>query len=60
MDMKESYDLILAMVVRLAMSDFTFSDGTFIPKGTNVAVAGRAINQDEVFVLHFSDFFQLH
>jgi hypothetical protein len=29
------------------MSDFTFSDGTMIPKGTVLSVAGRGINQDE-------------
>jgi hypothetical protein len=40
-----------AMIVRLSMNDFTFSDGTFIPRGTNMAVTGRAINQDEVLVL---------
>ncbi|KAF5350114.1 hypothetical protein D9756_009061 [Leucocoprinus leucothites] len=32
---------------RLAVSDFTFSDGTFIPKGTRFAVAGHAINHDK-------------
>ncbi|KAF5349930.1 hypothetical protein D9756_009063 [Leucocoprinus leucothites] len=32
---------------RMAVSDFTFSDGTFIPKGTSFAVAGRPINFDE-------------
>ncbi|XP_006456956.1 hypothetical protein AGABI2DRAFT_78683, partial [Agaricus bisporus var. bisporus H97] len=31
---------------RLTMSDYRFSDGTFIPKGTQIAVAERAINQD--------------
>ncbi|KAF7775649.1 hypothetical protein Agabi119p4_4042 [Agaricus bisporus var. burnettii] len=36
-----------AMIIRLAMSDFTFSDGTFIPKGSSLAVSGRAMNQDE-------------
>lgn len=36
------------MIIRLAMSDFTFSDGTFIPKGSSLAVSGRAMNQDEV------------
>lgn len=54
---KESYYLTLATVVKSAMSEYTFSGGTFIPKGTNPAVVGRAINQDEVFVLDFSDFF---
>ena len=33
---------------RLAMNDFSFSDGLFIPKGTSFVVAGRGINQDEV------------
>ncbi|KXN88011.1 Ent-kaurene oxidase, partial [Leucoagaricus sp. SymC.cos] len=42
-----------AMIVRLAMTDFRFSDGTFIPKGTSLAVTGRAINQDEAsFIYH--------
>lgn len=36
-----------AMVERLAMSDFSFSDGTLIPKGTSFVVAGRAINYNE-------------
>ncbi|KAJ3571103.1 hypothetical protein NP233_g3970 [Leucocoprinus birnbaumii] len=36
-----------AMIVRQAMDDFTFTDGTFIPRGTSLAVTGRAINQDE-------------
>jgi cytochrome P450 len=45
-----------AMIIRLAMSDFTFSDGTFIPKGSSLAVSGRAMNQDEVIfpTLHLS------
>jgi len=38
------------------MSDFSFSDGLFIPKGTNFVVAGRGINQDEVnFIQNFSE-----
>ncbi|KAL9715653.1 hypothetical protein Ac2012v2_000096 [Leucoagaricus gongylophorus] len=48
--MKESHRLNgsgFVMTRRLAMSDFSFSDGTFIPKGTNFVVAGRGINQDE-------------
>ncbi|KAJ3569656.1 hypothetical protein NP233_g4899 [Leucocoprinus birnbaumii] len=32
---------------RIAVNDFTFSDGTFIPKGTSFAVAGRSLNWDE-------------
>ncbi|KAH7906708.1 cytochrome P450 [Hygrophoropsis aurantiaca] len=31
---------------RKALKDFTFSDGTFIPKGTIVSVASRAIHHD--------------
>jgi hypothetical protein len=33
---------------RLTMSDYRFSDGTVIPRGTQIAVAERAINQDKV------------
>ena len=45
------------MTRRLAMSDFSFSDGTFIPKGTNFVVAGRGINQDEVnLIQNFQNF----
>ena len=29
------------------MKDYTFSDGTFVPKGTFIAVASRAIHMDE-------------
>ena len=32
---------------RVAMKDYTFSDGTFVPKGTFIAVASRAIHMDE-------------
>ena len=31
------------------MKDFTFSDGTFIPKGTIIAVATRCVHHDEKF-----------
>ena len=31
------------------MKDFTFSDGTFIPKGTMIAVATRSLHHDERF-----------
>ena len=45
------------MTRRLAMSDFSFSDGLFIPKGTNFVVAGRGINQDEVnLIQNFQNF----
>ena len=36
-------------VVRKAMKDFTFSDGTFIPKGTMIGVATRSLHHDEKF-----------
>jgi len=38
------------MSQRLAVDNFTFSSGTFIPKHTLFGVAGRAINTDEVKV----------
>ena len=34
-------------LTRKAMKDFTFSDGTFIPKGTLVSAASRAAHFDE-------------
>jgi hypothetical protein len=39
----------LVGVARKAMKDFTFSDGTFIPKGTMVGVATRCLHHDEKF-----------
>jgi hypothetical protein len=35
---------------RVALKDFTFSDGTTIPAGQTVAVPGYAIHHDEVSV----------
>ena len=32
------------------MKDYTFSDGTFIPKGMLVAVASRCLQHDEKFI----------
>ena len=32
---------------RKALKDFTFSDGTFIPKGTHVAAAAHSVHLDE-------------
>jgi Cytochrome P450 len=32
---------------RKALKDFTFSDGTFIPKGTHVAAVSGPVNMDE-------------
>jgi cytochrome P450 len=34
---------------RVAVKDFKFSDGTFIPMGTHVAAAARPIHMDEKF-----------
>ena len=34
---------------RVAMDDFTFSDGTFIPKGTTLAVPQMALHRDQDF-----------
>jgi len=36
-------------MIRKAMKDFTFSDGTFIPKGTHVAAAAHPVHLDEIF-----------
>jgi len=33
-------------VLRKALKDFTFSDGTFIPKGTKIAAAARSVHHD--------------
>ena len=34
---------------RKALKDFTFSDGTFIPKGTFLAALARPVHVDEIF-----------
>ena len=31
------------------MRDFTFADGTFIPKGTTIGVATECLNHDDKF-----------
>ena len=36
-------------MTRTAVRDFTFSDGTFIPKGTHVAAIARPVHTDENF-----------
>ena len=38
---------LLVSVSRKALKDFTFSDGTFIPKGTLIGVATRSLHHDE-------------
>lgn len=37
----------LVTLVRSALKDFTFADGTFIPKGTTIGAAARGIHYDE-------------
>ena len=32
---------------RVAVRDFTFSDGTFIPKGTHISAIARPVHLDE-------------
>ena len=34
---------------RVAMQDHTFSDGTFVPKGSFVSVAARSVHTDSEF-----------
>ncbi|KAF8549787.1 cytochrome P450, partial [Imleria badia] len=34
-------------LIRMALKDFTFSDGTFIPKGTRIFTAARSVHRDE-------------
>ncbi|KAJ3570644.1 hypothetical protein NP233_g4261 [Leucocoprinus birnbaumii] len=41
---------------RLATSDFTFSDGTAVPKGTHISVTARAINLDQRYYSEPGDF----
>ena len=36
-------------MTRKVLKDFMFSDGTFVPKGTTIIVAARAIHHDEEF-----------
>jgi cytochrome P450 len=38
-----------ATLTRKALKDFTFSDGTFIPKGTTIVAATRSIHLDGAF-----------
>ncbi|KAI9569397.1 cytochrome P450 [Boletus coccyginus] len=39
----------MVTLTRKALRDFTFSDGTFIPKGTSVAAATRSLHHDNNF-----------
>jgi Cytochrome P450 len=39
--------ILLVAMERKALKDFTFSDGTFIPKGSHVAVIARPTHVDE-------------
>lgn len=45
-----------ALIFRVAVQDFTFSDGTFIPEGTFVAVAAREMHTDEKIYPGAKDF----
>jgi len=47
--LKESHRMNIgaAALSRKAMKDYTFSDGTFIPKGTSISAASRAIHLDD-------------
>ena len=36
-------------LIRRALKDFTFSDGTFVPKGTVVVAATRSVHYDEAY-----------
>lgn len=37
---------------RIALQDYTFSDGTFVPKGTLVAAASRPMHHDNAIYAH--------
>ena len=37
---------LAAVMTRVALKDFTFSDGTFVPKGTMVSAAAQSIHLD--------------
>ena len=44
-----SHNEVLSVAIsRMTLKDFTFSDGTTIPKGQIVSVPGWAIHQDDV------------
>ncbi|KAJ3570466.1 hypothetical protein NP233_g4384 [Leucocoprinus birnbaumii] len=45
-----------ATVARIVHRDYTFSDGTLIPKGTHIVASGRAINHDERYYPNPQDF----
>ncbi|KZT73287.1 cytochrome P450 [Daedalea quercina L-15889] len=43
-------------IFRVAMKDYTFSDGTFVPEGTFVAMASKATHTDETIYSRANDF----
>jgi cytochrome P450 len=45
------------MMTRKFKRPFTFSDGTFLPAGTFVSVAGSGIHHDESTYAHPNEFF---
>lgn len=51
--------IIVVTMTRKAMKDFTFSDGTFIPRGTYVSAAETATHHDDQVygdAAHFNPF----
>ena len=43
-------------LTRKALKDFTFEDGTFIPKGTAIAAAARCVHHDDAFYPNAHEF----
>ncbi|TFY69205.1 hypothetical protein EVJ58_g555 [Rhodofomes roseus] len=43
-------------IFRVAMKDYTFSDGTFVPEGTFVAMASKATHTDETIYPRANEF----
>ncbi|KAJ3559201.1 hypothetical protein NM688_g483 [Phlebia brevispora] len=43
------YGLGSISMSRMALQDYTFSDGTFVPKGSMVSVAARPVHMDDEF-----------
>ena len=41
---------------RVALQDYTFSDGTFVPKGTLVAAVSRPLHYDDAIYAHAAAF----
>lgn len=54
--MGSSFSVLLASMVRKAMKDFRFSDGTFIPKGGFVSAASMPTHHDDEIYSNSSTF----